>query len=148
MDFNFLQFLGKFGEMLCWYPHRPEGLHPHLGEIKDPPLKTLVILLNPCCHWRMQRGLCGNVPCSFIFIQFSARFLPTNWLAHTRHWLQLTTAWRTAMSKIKLLFYSFMAYSQEVANRPCVAGVALRVEPEKSSHAGNEVDRREDPQGC
>ena len=41
-----------------------------------------------------------------------------------------------------------MAYSQEVANIPCVAGVALRVEPEKSIYAGNEVDRREDPQGC
>ena len=43
-----------------------------------------------------------------------------------------------------------MAYSQEVANRPCVAGagVALRVEPGKSTHAGNEVQRREDPQGC
>ena len=35
-SFNFMQFLGKFGKIVCWRP--PESWCPHLGEILDPPL--------------------------------------------------------------------------------------------------------------
>ena len=35
-SFNFMQFLGKFGKIVCWCP--PESWRPLLGEILDPPL--------------------------------------------------------------------------------------------------------------
>ena len=35
-SFNFMQFWGKFGKIVCW--RSLEGWHPHLGEILDPPL--------------------------------------------------------------------------------------------------------------
>ena len=35
-SFNFMQFLGKFGKIVCWRP--PESWRPLLGEILDPPL--------------------------------------------------------------------------------------------------------------
>ena len=35
-SFNFMQFLGKFGKIVCWRP--PECWRPLLGEILDPPL--------------------------------------------------------------------------------------------------------------
>ena len=38
-SFNFMQFLGKFGKIVCWRPL--EGWRPQLGEILDPPLDTL-----------------------------------------------------------------------------------------------------------
>ena len=37
-SFNFMQFLGKFGKIVCWRPL--EGWRPHLEEILDPPLLT------------------------------------------------------------------------------------------------------------
>ena len=40
-SFNFMQFLGKFGKIVCW---RPPG--PLLGEILDPPLTWSVVLLS------------------------------------------------------------------------------------------------------
>ena len=36
-SFNFMQFLGKFGKIMCW-PLPPESWRPHLGEILDPLL--------------------------------------------------------------------------------------------------------------
>ena len=36
--FNFRQFLGTFGKIVCW--HFLDGWRPHLGEILDPPLKN------------------------------------------------------------------------------------------------------------
>ena len=33
---NFMQVLGKFGKIICWYPTK--GRRPHLGEILDPTL--------------------------------------------------------------------------------------------------------------
>ena len=38
-SFNFMQFLGKFGKIVCWRPPPPESWRPLLGEILDPPLK-------------------------------------------------------------------------------------------------------------
>ena len=35
-SFNFMQFLRKFGIIVCWRP--PEKFAPLLGEILDPPL--------------------------------------------------------------------------------------------------------------
>ena len=35
-SFNFMQFLGNFGEIVCWRP--PGSWRPLLGEILDPPL--------------------------------------------------------------------------------------------------------------
>ena len=36
-SFNFMQFLGNFGKIICWRP--PLGSwRPLLGEILDPPL--------------------------------------------------------------------------------------------------------------
>ena len=40
-SFNFMQFLGKFGNIVCWRPPPPESWRPLLGEILDPPLKTV-----------------------------------------------------------------------------------------------------------
>ena len=37
-SFNFMQFLGKFGKIVCWRPPPPESWCPHHGEILDPPL--------------------------------------------------------------------------------------------------------------
>ena len=45
-SFNFMQFLGKFGKIVCWRP--PLGSwRPLLGEILDPPL-VYEHLLAPC----------------------------------------------------------------------------------------------------
>ena len=41
-SFNFMQFLGKFGKIICWRPL--EGWRPHLGEILDPPLLQKITL--------------------------------------------------------------------------------------------------------
>ena len=35
-SFNFVQFLGKFGKIVCWHPL--EGACPNFGELLDPPL--------------------------------------------------------------------------------------------------------------
>ena len=35
-SFNFMQFWGNFGKIVCWRPL--EGWCPHLGEILDSPL--------------------------------------------------------------------------------------------------------------
>ena len=35
-SFNFMQFLGKYGKIVCWRP--PGSWRPLLGEILDPPL--------------------------------------------------------------------------------------------------------------
>ena len=40
-SFNFMQFLGKFGKIVCWCP--PGSWRPLLAEILDPPLITVVI---------------------------------------------------------------------------------------------------------
>ena len=37
-SFNFMQFLGRFGKIVCWRPR--EGWRPHVGEILDPPLHS------------------------------------------------------------------------------------------------------------
>ena len=38
-SFNFKQFLGEFGKVVCWrLPPAPEGWRSHLGEILDRPL--------------------------------------------------------------------------------------------------------------
>ena len=31
-SFNSIQFLGKFGKIVCWHPPPPESWHPHLGK--------------------------------------------------------------------------------------------------------------------
>ena len=36
-SFNFMQFLGNFGKLVCWHPP-PGSWRPLLGEILDPPL--------------------------------------------------------------------------------------------------------------
>ena len=41
-SFNFMQFWGKFGKIVCWRP--PEGWRPHLGEILDLPLQYKRVL--------------------------------------------------------------------------------------------------------
>ena len=38
-SFNFMQFLGNLGKIVCWHP--PGGLVPHLREILDPPLTVV-----------------------------------------------------------------------------------------------------------
>ena len=40
-SFNFMQFLGKFGKIICWRPPSPEGWCPHLGEILDPQMNKI-----------------------------------------------------------------------------------------------------------
>ena len=40
-SFNFMQFLGKFGKIVCWRPL--EIWSPHLREILDPPLAKHVL---------------------------------------------------------------------------------------------------------
>ena len=48
-SFNFMQFLGKFGKIVCW--HLPlESWRPLLGEILDPPLVILVLVIFYFCH--------------------------------------------------------------------------------------------------
>ena len=42
-SFNFMQFLGKFGAIVCWRP--PESWRPHLGETLGPPLLIKQILI-------------------------------------------------------------------------------------------------------
>ena len=37
-SFNFMQFLGKVGKIICWSSPL-EGWRPHLGDILDPPLQ-------------------------------------------------------------------------------------------------------------
>ena len=45
-SFNFMQFLGKFGKIICWRPLPPPGSwRPLLGEILDPPLHCIPIQL-------------------------------------------------------------------------------------------------------
>ena len=39
-SFNFMQFLGKFGKIVCWRPL--ESWRPHLGEILDPLLPNVM----------------------------------------------------------------------------------------------------------
>ena len=47
-SFNFMQFLGNFGKIVCWRP--PLGSwRPLLGEILDPPLVTLFT-----CHYAVE----------------------------------------------------------------------------------------------
>ena len=46
-SFNFMQFLGNFGKIVCWRP--PLGSwRPLLGEILDPPLITFDIMQYFC----------------------------------------------------------------------------------------------------
>ena len=47
-SFNFMQFLGKFGKIVCWRP--PGSWRPLLGEILDPPLSSVCHIRNstPC----------------------------------------------------------------------------------------------------
>ena len=40
-SFNFMQFLRKFGKIVCWRPPLPGSWRPLLGEILDPPLLVL-----------------------------------------------------------------------------------------------------------
>ena len=40
-SFNFMQFLRKFGKIVCWRPPTPRNLRPLLGEILDPPPITV-----------------------------------------------------------------------------------------------------------
>ena len=42
-SFNFIQFLGKFGQIVYWRPSG--GLAAHLGEILDPPLSSNICFL-------------------------------------------------------------------------------------------------------
>ena len=41
-SFNFMQFLGKFGKIVCWRPPPRGSWRPLLGEILDPPLACMV----------------------------------------------------------------------------------------------------------
>ena len=43
-SFNFMQFLEKFGKIVCWHPP-PGSWRPLLGEILDPPLLLLMNFL-------------------------------------------------------------------------------------------------------
>ena len=47
--FNFMQFLGEFGKIVCSRPYL-EGSRPHLREILDPSLPTL-ITAQYSCEW-------------------------------------------------------------------------------------------------
>ena len=44
--FNFMQFLGNFGKIICWRP--PGSWRPLLGEILDPPLITVCFQKHEC----------------------------------------------------------------------------------------------------
>ena len=45
-SFNFMQFLGKFGKIICW--------RSHLGEILDPPLhKERKVLFKIVKRWTL-----------------------------------------------------------------------------------------------
>ena len=44
---NFTQFFAKFGKIICWPP--PEGWHPLLRGILDPPLITIIFHTNHLC---------------------------------------------------------------------------------------------------
>ena len=37
-SFNFMQFLRKFGKIVCWQSPPPQSWCSHLEEIQDPPL--------------------------------------------------------------------------------------------------------------
>ena len=39
-SFNFMQFLGKYGKIVCWRPPPPGSWRPLLGEILDLPLSA------------------------------------------------------------------------------------------------------------
>ena len=45
-SFNSMQFVGKFGKIVCWRL-RPECWRPHLREILDPPLNCCTTLPVP-----------------------------------------------------------------------------------------------------
>ena len=60
---NFMQFLGKYGKIVCWHP--PGSWHPLLGEIQDPPLLTCTE-----CH-----QTCSNEPLRMIYISGSSCLL-------------------------------------------------------------------------
>ena len=40
-----MQFLGKFGKIVCWRLPLPKGWHPYLREILDPPLILMLMLI-------------------------------------------------------------------------------------------------------
>ena len=40
-SFDFMQFSGKFGKIVCWRP--PPQKVPNIGEILDPPLLTTIV---------------------------------------------------------------------------------------------------------
>ena len=46
---DFMQFFGKFDKIICWRPPPPEGRHPLLQGILDPPLTSTIdfMTLNP-----------------------------------------------------------------------------------------------------
>ena len=52
-SFNFMQFLGKFGKIVCWLP--PGSWRPLLREILDPPLMPYSFC---CCV-----EFCDNIYC-------------------------------------------------------------------------------------
>ena len=66
-----MQFLGKFGKIICWHP--PEGWRSHLGEILDPllvcsDLEPGLTTHNLFAHW---------VPC-LITLLWSGSILETS----------------------------------------------------------------------
>ena len=48
-SFNFMQFLGNFGKIVCWTPS-PGSWHPLLGENLDPPLPVEELFVNTTVH--------------------------------------------------------------------------------------------------
>ena len=45
--FNFMQFFGEYGKIVCSHPPPPpECSHPHLGEVLDPPLLNAMFTLD------------------------------------------------------------------------------------------------------
>ena len=43
-SFNFMQFLRKFGKIVCWRHLSPGSWSPLLGEILDPPMNDFIFL--------------------------------------------------------------------------------------------------------
>ena len=63
-SFNFMQFLGKFGKIVCWRPPPPGSWRPLLGEILDPPLYA--------SYWNVV--LCTeNANCNYLKFLFCIR---------------------------------------------------------------------------
>ena len=77
-SFNFMQFLGNFGEIVCWWPP-PEGWHPPLCEILDPPLmcyEVPAVMKEPISMF----PYLFRLPWSVIYMKCASEFNFLQWL--------------------------------------------------------------------